>query len=97
LRRPVRKARPEPDASLARASGVRYRYTLSLSDPSEARGIFQIAAELGTTVRYLLIVHQAEQSYRAYLGLASADLFDLPLRLAARGIQIEHGEQTSNE
>jgi hypothetical protein len=75
---------------------VQYRYALTLSDPHDARGIFPVVAELGAAVRYLIIVADGEaQRYRAYLGLSTPDLFDLPLRLAARGIQIDHGEQVS--
>jgi hypothetical protein len=98
LRRAARKGRPAPDASLARAPWVQYRYALTLSDPHDARGIFPIVSELGAAVRYLIIVADGEQQrYRAYLGLSTPDLFDLPLRLAARGIQIDHGEQISND
>jgi hypothetical protein len=95
-RRSSRRVPSKPDAALARAPGVEYRYTLTLSNPNDARGIFQLVAEMGTAVRYLLLVQDgARQQYRAYLGLGSADLFDLPLRMAARGIQIERGEQIS--
>jgi hypothetical protein len=93
-----KKARGAPDAALARAPGVEYRYTLAVVQPSEARGIFQIADELGAVVRYLLLVNDTpHHRYRAYLGLGSSDCFDLPLRLAARGIHIERGEQTSDQ
>ena len=95
-RRPGKRARFEPDAALARAPGVQYRYTLSLADPADARGIFQVVHELGAAVCYLLLVRQvAERRYRAYLGLGS-ECFDLPLRLAARGIQLERGEQVTS-
>lgn len=94
LRRSSRRVRSEPDAALARAPGVEYRYALTLSNPNDALGIFQLVAEMGTAVRYLLLVQDgARQRYRAYLGLGSADLFDLPLRMAARGLQLERGEQ----
>lgn len=97
-RRPNRRMPSKPDAALARGPGVEYRYTLTLSNPNDARGIFQLASEMGTAVRYLLLVQEGEHGqYRAYLGLGSADLYDLPLRLAARGIQIERGEQITAE
>ncbi len=93
-----KKPRRDPDAALASAPGVRYRYTLTLAQPGDARGIFQIADELGALVRYLVLVQEgAHHRYRAYLGLGSADCFDLPLRLAARGIAIERGEQIAHE
>jgi hypothetical protein len=96
LRRSSRRVPSEPDAALARAPGVEYRYTLTLSNPDDAHGIFRIAGEVGTVVRYLLLVQDgAAHRYRAYLGLGSAELFDLPLRLAACGVQIERGEQVT--
>jgi hypothetical protein len=71
---------------------------MTLGEPGDAHGIFKIADELGAVVRYLLLVREgAQRRYRAYLGLGSSDCFDLPVRLAARGIQIERGEQLSNE
>jgi hypothetical protein len=97
VQRAAKRSRSDPDASLSRAPGVQYRYSLSLSSPSDARGIFQLVDELGAAVRYLVLVQDgAPKRYRAYLGLGSSDLFDLPLRLAARGIHIDHGEQMSN-
>lgn len=98
LRRSSRRSRAEPDAALARAPGVEYRYALTLSNPGDARGIFQLVAELGAAVRYLLIVQDGvEGRYRGYLGLDSSDIYELPLRMAARGIQIERGEQVKPE
>ncbi len=97
-RRCGKKSSVDPDAALARVPGVQYRYTMTLREPGDAHGIFKIADELGAIVRYLVLVRDgAQHRYRAYLGLGSSDCFDLPLRLAARGIQVERGEQITNE
>ena len=84
----------EPDAVLARGSGVAYRYTLFLRDPEEAGTILRILADVAIPLLYLLLLPRGSGSeYRAYIGLASSDVLDLPIRLASRGIMIERGEE----
>lgn len=84
----------EPDAVLARDSGVAYRYTLSLRDPEEAGTILRILTEVSIPLLYLLLLPRGPRSeYRAYIGLASPDVLDLPIRFASRGIMIERGEE----
>ncbi len=84
----------EPDAVLARGSRVAYRYTLCLRDPEEAGTILRILAEVAIPLLYLLLLPRGPRSgYRAYIGLASPDVLDLPIRFASRGIMIERGEE----
>jgi len=85
----------EPDAAFSRDRGVAYRYTLCLRDPEEAGTILRILAEVAIPLLYLLLLPRAPRSgYRAYIGLASPDVLDLPVRFASRGIMIERGEET---
>jgi len=84
----------EPDAVLARGSGVAYRYTLCLRDPEEAGTILRILADVSIPLLYLLLLPRVPRNgYRAYIGLASPDVLDLPIRFASRGIMIERGEE----
>ena len=84
----------EPDAALARGSGVAYRYTLRLRDPGEAVAILRILAEVSIPLLYLLLLPLGPRGgYKAYIGLASPDVLDLPIRFASRGILIERGEE----
>jgi hypothetical protein len=84
----------EPDAVFSRGSGVAYRYTLCLRDPEEAGTILRILAEVAIPLLYLLLLPRGSRSgYRAYIGLASPDVLDLPVRFASRGIMIERGEE----
>jgi len=84
----------EPDAVLARGSRVAYRYTLCLRDPEEAGTILRILADVSIPLLYLLLLPRDPRSgYRAYIGLASPDVGDLPVRFASRGIMIERGEE----
>ena len=84
----------EPDAVLARGSRGAYRYTLCLRDPEEAGTILRILAEVAIPLLYLLLLPRGPRSgYRAYIGLASPDVLDLPIRFASRGIMIERGEE----
>jgi hypothetical protein len=88
----------DPDAFLARSPEVQYRYKLLLTDPRDAGDIFQFLEELRVSLCYMLVVPSlSRQQYRTYIGLGSTDLQDLPLRMAARGIQIERGEAMSNQ
>lgn len=87
----------EPDAELARGSGVAYRYTLSLRDPEEAGTILRILSEVSIPLLYLLLLPRDSRSgYRAYIGLASPDVLDLPVRFASRGVMIERGEEVGD-
>ena len=84
----------EPDAALARGGGVAYRYTLCLRDPEEAGTILRILADVSIPLLYMLLLPRGPRSgYRAYIGLASPDVLDLPIRFASRGIMIERGEE----
>ncbi len=84
----------EPDAVLARGSGVADRYTLCLRDPEEVGAILRILADVSIPLQYLLLLPRAPRNgYRAYIGLASPDVLDLPVRFASRGIMIERGEE----
>ena len=84
----------EPDAVFSRGSGVAYRYTLCLRDPEEAGTILRILADVAIPLLYLLLLPRGPRSgYRAYIGLASPDVLDLPIRFASRGIMIERGEE----
>jgi hypothetical protein len=88
----------EPDAVLARGSGVAYRYTLCLRDPEEAGTILRILADVSIPLLYLLLLPRGSRSgYRAYIGLASPDVLDLPIRFASRGIMIERGEEMGDK
>jgi hypothetical protein len=84
----------EPDAVFSRGSGVAYRYTIRLRDPEEAGTVLRILAEVAIPLLYLLLLPRGPRSgYRAYVGLASPDVLDLPVRFASRGIMIERGEE----
>ncbi len=84
----------EPDAVFSRGSGVAYRYTLCLRDPEEAGTILRILADVAIPLLYLLLLPRAPRSgCMAYIGLASPDVLDLPIRFASRGIMIERGEE----
>ena len=97
--RSVRTARrreggDEPDAVFSRDSGVAYRYTIRLRDPEEAATVLRILADVAIPLLYLLLLPRGPRSgYRAYVGLASPDVLDLPVRFASRGIMIERGEE----
>lgn len=74
---------------------MRYRYTFLLSSARQVGDVARILEEVCGGMRYLLLAQDgAPGKYRAYLGLASADIYELPLRLAAEGIHIEQGEAT---
>lgn len=92
-----RKDGGEPDAVFSRGSDVAYRYTLRLRDPEEAGTILRILADVAIPLLYLLLLPRGPRSgYRAYIGLASPDVLDLPIRFASRGIMIERGEEMGN-
>lgn len=79
---------------MARGKGVAYRYTLRLRNSGEAETILRILADVSIPLRYLLLLSRAPRNgYKAYIGLASPDVLDLPVRFASRGIMIEHGEE----
>ena len=82
-----------PDQFLLKGGGVCYRYVLLLGDTEEIDDIFHILEELSLVYRYFLLVPAAgKKAYRIYLGLASVDVFDFPLRMAALGVHVERGE-----
>lgn len=84
----------EPDAILARGSEVAYRYMLSLQEPEEMGMILRILSDVSIPLLYLLLLPRGPRiGYRAYIGLASPDVLDLPVRFASRGIMIERGEE----
>lgn len=89
-----REGGDEPDADFSRGSGVAYRYTIRLRDPEEAATVLRILADVAIPLLYLLLLPRGPRSgYRAYVGLASPDVLDLPVRFASRGIMIERGEE----
>ena len=89
-----RKSGDEPDAVFSRGIGVAYRYTIRLRDPEEAGTVLRILADVAIPLLYLLLLPRGPRSgYRAYVGLASPDVLDLPVRFASRGIMIERGEE----
>lgn len=88
-----RKSGDEPDAVFSRGSGVAYRYTIRLRDPEEAGTVLRILADVAIPLLYLLLPRGPRSGYRAYVGLASPDVLDLPVRFASRGIMIERGEE----
>ena len=100
--RSVRTARrraggDEPDAVFSRGSGVAYRYTIRLRNPEEAATVLRILADVAIPLLYLLLLPRGPRSgYRAYVGLASPDVLDLPVRFASRGIMIERGEEMAD-
>ncbi len=60
----------------------------------EAGTILRILADVSIPLVYLLLLPCGPRSeYRAYIGLASPDVLDLPIRFASRGIMIERGEE----
>jgi len=84
----------EPDAVFSRGSGVAYRYALRLRDPEETGTILRILADVAIPLLYLLLLPRGPRGgYRAFIGLASPDVLDLPIRFASRGIMIERGEE----
>ena len=84
----------EPDAIFSCGSGVAYRYMIRLRDPEEAITVLRIIADVAIPLLYLLLLPRGPRSgYRAYVGLASPDVLDLPVRFASRGIMIERGEE----
>lgn len=88
----------EPDAVLSSGSGVAYRYTMRLRDPEEAATVLRVLAEVSIPLLYLLVLpHGPRSGYSAYLGLASPDVLDLPIRFASRGIMIERGEEMGDD
>jgi len=88
----------EPDAGLFRGGGVAYRYVLGLREPAETGTILRILEEVSIPLRYLLLLTGGSRSgYTAYLGLASSDVLDLPIRFASHGILVERGEETGDD
>lgn len=84
-----------PDAAFVRGRGVAYRYVLRLRDAADAATLLGILADVSIPPLYLLLLPAGSGSgYTAYVGLASADVLDLPIRLASQGIRIERGEET---
>lgn len=74
--------------------GVAYRYLLSLGEPESIAGMFRILKEVSISMEYLLLFPgKSGKACKAYLGLASSDVGDLPFRFAAIGIGIRRGEE----
>jgi len=87
-------ARREPDDALARRPGIAYRLALRLRDPADVAGIQAILSEAAISLGYLLLLpSQAGEPHAAYVGLGTAEVADLAIRLAARGILVERGEE----
>jgi hypothetical protein len=92
-------ARREPDHSLARRPDVMYRLALRLRDPADAAGILTVLSESAISLGYLLLLtsSSAGERHAAYVGLGTAEVADLAIRLAARGILVERGEELACE
>ncbi len=91
---PASRERQEPDAALSHVEGVAYRYVLRLPVPEDAGTVLRFLAEVSIPLRYLLLLpSDAQRGHRAYLGLGSQDVVDLPMRFASQGIRIERGEE----
>ena len=87
-------ARREPDDALARLPGVAYRFALRLRDPADAAGILAVLSEAAISLGYLLLLPStAGEPHAAYVGLETAEVADLAIRLATRGILVERGEE----
>jgi hypothetical protein len=84
----------EPDEHLARGRGVAYRYVLRLAQPDDVAIVVRVLADVAIPLRYLLLMPSASRDeYAAYVGLARADVLDLPVRLAWHGVRIARGEE----
>lgn len=84
----------DPDRFLAASQGVAYRYRLAFSDAGAASDILRVVREFALPMEYLLLVPAGQEGvFRAYLGLRSAEVADLPLRLAALGVRVDRGEE----
>ena len=80
------------------AAGGGVPYTLRLRDPEEAGTILRILEDVSMPLLYLLLLPRGHRrEYRAYIGLASSDVLDLPIRFASRGIMIERGEEMGDD
>jgi hypothetical protein len=94
MNRSAGKRPPEPDAHLMIQNGVAYRYLLSFGEPELIAGILRILKEVSISMEYLLLFPgKSGKTCKAYLGLASSDVGDLPFRFAAIGIGIHRGEE----
>lgn len=86
--------RREPDHALTRRRGVAYRYVLGLREPQDAAAVLALLSEAAIPLRYLLLLpSDSSVLHAAYVGLGSAAVADLPIRLACRGIRVERGEE----
>ena len=87
-------ARREPDDALARRPGIAYRLALRLRDPADVAGIQAILSEAAISLGYLLLLPSSSGApHAAYVGLGTAEVADLAIRLAARGVLVERGEE----
>lgn len=86
--------RREPDHALTRRRGVAYRYVLGLRDAQDAAALLAVLADAAIPLRYLLLLpSDSAVPHAAYVGLGTAAVADLPIRLASRGIRVERGEE----
>jgi hypothetical protein len=89
-----RATRREPDDVLTRRAGVAYRYVLRLRDPNDAATVLAVLSDAAIPLSYLLLLPSGSEDWHAaYVGLGSAAVADLPVRLASRGIRVERGEE----
>jgi hypothetical protein len=87
-------SRREPDHALARRRGVAYRYVLGLRDAQDTAALLAVLSDAAIPLRYLLLLpSDSAVPHAAYVGLGSAPVADLPIRLASRGIRVERGEE----
>ena len=93
-RRGAGAGRREPDHALTRRRGVAYRYVLGLRDAQDAAALLALLSDAAIPLRYLLLLpSDSAVPTAAYVGLGSAAVADLPIRLASRGIRVERGEE----
>ena len=84
----------EPDHALSRRPGVAYRLALRLRDPADVAAIQAVLAESTISLGYLLLLPSSSGApHAAYVGLGTAEVADLAIRLAARGVLVERGEE----
>lgn len=89
-----RGGRRAPDHALSRRRGVAYRLVLRLREESDAAALLAVVADVAIPLRYLLLLPSGSSDpHAAFVGLGSAEVADLPIRLASRGIRVERGEE----
>jgi hypothetical protein len=84
----------EPDHVLSRRPDVAYRAALRLRELDDAAAILAVLSEAAIPLGYLLLLPATDGgNHAAYVGLGTAEVADLAIRLAARGILVLRGEE----